>query len=99
MSTPVSIAKRVVHDMLETKIKLAEAKLETLKARAESTKANAEINAVKELLTKKLVIRQELQELKTCGGDRWKQAKADLEARIADFEKTVKVIESKVKAS
>lgn len=98
MSTPVSIAKHVIHDMLETKIKLAEAKLETLKARAESTKVNAELKVITELLTKKCVIRQKLQELKNCGGDRWEQAKADLEVRIADFEKSVKGIEPKVKA-
>lgn len=99
MSTPVSIAKHVIHDMLETKIKLAEAKLETLKARAESTKANAELKLITELLTKKFVIRQKLQELKKCGGDRWEQAKTDLEVRITELERSVKDIESKVRAS
>ncbi len=99
MSTEVNIAKQAIHDMLESKIKAAEAKLDTLKARAESAKANVEINAVKELLTKELVIRQKFQELKNSAGERWEQAKADLEARIADFEKTVKATESKVKAS
>jgi multidrug resistance efflux pump len=99
MSTPVSIAKHVVHDMLETKIKLAEAKLETLKARAESAKANAELKVITGLLTKQLVIRQKLQELKNCGGDRWEQAKTDLEVRITELERSAKEIESKVRAS
>jgi multidrug resistance efflux pump len=99
MSTPVSVAKHVIHDMLETKIKILETKLETLKARAESAKANAELKATTELLTKKLVIRQKLQELKDCGGDRWEKTKTDLEARITELEKSVKEIESKVKPS
>ncbi len=99
MSTPVRIAKHVVNDMLETKIKILEAKLETLKAQAESAKANAELKATTELLTKKQVIRQKLQELKDCGPDRWEQAKADLEARITELEKSVREIESKAKPS
>jgi len=99
MSTPVSVAKHVIHDMLDTKIKILEAKLETLQARAESAKANAELKATAELLTKMLVIRRKLQELKDCGGDRWKKTKADLEARITELEKSVKEIESNVKPS
>jgi multidrug resistance efflux pump len=99
MSTEVNIAKQAIHDMLESKIKTAEAKLDTLKARAESAKANVEIKAITELLTKKLVIRQKLQELKNSAGDRWEQTKADLEARITDFEKSEKGIESKLKPS
>ena len=39
---------------------------------------------------------QKLQELKKSGGDRFEQVKADIEARIADLEKSVKGIESKV---
>ena len=99
MSIEVNIAMQAIYDLLESKITTVEAKLDTLKARAESAKANVEINAVKELLTKELVIRQKFQELQNSAGERWEQAKADLEARIADFEKTVKTIESKVKAS
>jgi multidrug resistance efflux pump len=98
MSTDTSIAKHVIHDKFEAQIKTAEAKLDTLKARAETSKANIEIKAIAELLTKKPVIRQKLQELKNAGGDRFEHAKADLEARIADFEKSVKGIESKGKA-
>jgi multidrug resistance efflux pump len=99
MSTEVNIAKQAIHDMLESKIKTAEAKLDTLKARAEKAKANVEIRAIKELLTKRPLIRLKLQELKNSGGDRWEQAKADLEVHIAEFENLVKGIESKVKAS
>ena len=99
MSTEVNIAKQAIHDMLESKIKTAEAKLDILKAHAENAKANVEIKAITELMTKKPVIRLKLQELKNSGGDRWEQAKADLEVRIAEFEKSLKGIESKVKAS
>ena len=98
MSTGMNIAKQVVHDKFESQIKTVEAKLDTLKAQAETAKANVEIKAIAELLTKKPVIQQKLQELKSTGGERWEQAKADLETRIADFEKSVKGLESKVKA-
>jgi len=99
MSTDLNIAKQAIHDKLESQIKAAEAKLETLKARAEAAKANVEIKAIAELLPKKVEIQQKLEHMKKAGGDRWAQAKADLEGRIADFEKSVKGIESKAKAS
>ena len=98
MNRDLNMVKQAIHDKLEAQIKTAEAKLETLKARAETAKANLEIKAIAELLPKKLVIQQKLQELKKSGEDRWEQAKADLEARIAEFEKSVKGIESKAKA-
>ena len=99
MSTEVNIPKQAIHDKLESKIKTAEAKLDTLKARAENAKANVEIKAISELISKKPLIRQKLQELKNSGEDRWEQAKAELEVRITEFEKSLKGIESKVKAS
>jgi phage shock protein A len=98
MSTDVNMAKHVIHDKLESQIKMAEAKLDTLKARAESAKANVEIKAIAELVTKRHELHQKLREMKNPGGNRWEQAKADLEAGIADFEKSVKGIESKAKA-
>jgi multidrug resistance efflux pump len=96
MSTDVKVAKQVVHDKIESQINTAAAKLDTLKARAETAKANAEIKAIADLLPKKLVMQQKLHDLKKSGEDRWEQAKADLEARVADFEKSVKAIESKL---
>lgn len=99
MNTDVNMAKQAIQDKLDAQIKTAEAKLDTLKARAEVAKANVEIKAVAELLTKKLALQRELKELRKLSGDRWEQAKAGLEARIADFEKLVRDIESKVKAS
>ena len=99
MNIDMNMAKQAILDKLEAQIKTAEAKLATLKARAETMKANVEIKAITELLTRKQMIEQKLQELKKSGGGRWEQAKADLEARIADLEKSVKGIESKAKAS
>jgi multidrug efflux pump subunit AcrA (membrane-fusion protein) len=99
MSDDVTIAKQVVHDKLESQIKTAEAKLETLKARAEAAKANLEIKAIAALLPKKQAMQQKFQELKNSGGERWEHAKADLEGRIAEFEKSVRALESKAKAS
>jgi capsule polysaccharide export protein KpsE/RkpR len=95
MSSDVNMAKQVVHDKLESQIKTAEAKLQTLKAQAETAKANIEIKAIGALLPETQAIRQKLQELQMSGGDRWERAKGDLEGRIADFEKSVKWIESK----
>jgi hypothetical protein len=98
MTTDVNVAKQAAHDKLEAQIKTAEAKLDTLKARAENAKADAEIKAIPELVSKKTAIRQQLHELKKSGGDTWEQAKNVLEARIADFEKSVKALELKARA-
>jgi len=99
MNDDVKIAKQAVHDKLESQIKTAETKLEVLKARAEAAKANLEIKAIAALLPRKEAIRQKLQELKNVGVERWEQAKTDLERRIAEFEKSVKALESKAKES
>jgi hypothetical protein len=98
MNTEATIAKQAVHDKLESQIKLAEAKLHTLKAQAENAKANAEIKAIAGLFPKEQSIQRKLQELKKSTGEAWKRANADLEALIADFQKSVKRIESKAKA-
>jgi multidrug resistance efflux pump len=90
-----NVARQAVHDKFESQIKTAQAKLETLKARAETARANLEIKAIAELLPKGLAIQRKLMELKNSSGDAWEQAKTDLEARIVDFEKSVKGIESK----
>ena len=91
------MAKHAILDKLDAQIKTAEAKLDTLKARAETLKADLEIKAITELLTRKQMILQKLQELKKSSGGPWEQAKADLAAQIEDFEKAVKAIELKAK--
>lgn len=99
MNMDVKITKQVIHDKLESQIRTAEAKLETLKAQAEAAKANLEIKAIAALLPKKQAMQQKFQELKSSGGEHWEQSKADLEGRIAEFEKSLKALESKKKAS
>jgi multidrug efflux pump subunit AcrA (membrane-fusion protein) len=98
MNTDMNMAKQAILDKFEAQVRTAEAKLDTLKARAETAKANLEIKAITELLITKRTILQKLQDLKKSGGSPWEQAKADLEARIADFEKAVKGIELMAKA-
>ena len=99
MSVDVGLAKQVVQEKLESRIKDAEAKLHALKLKAEVAKTVIEIKAIADLLTKAPVIHQKLEEFKKADGDRREQVKTDLEKRIADFETAVKGIESKVKAS
>ena len=89
------VAKKVARDKFESQIKTAQVMLDTLKAQAETAKANLEIKAIAELLPKGLVIQQKLLELKNSSGDAWEQTKTDLEARIADFERSVQGIASK----
>jgi len=95
MSIVANIAKQAAHDKLESQIRAAEAKLDALKAVADAAKAEVEIKAIAELLPGKHAIYQKLQELKKSDGGQWERVKADLEARIAHFEKSVKRIESK----
>jgi hypothetical protein len=95
MGTHKTKAKLATHHQAKSQTTAEEAKLNTLKARLGSIRANVEAKGIAELLAKKQVIQQKLQELKKTGGDRWEQAKADLEGRIADFEKSVKEIQSK----
>lgn len=99
MNTDMHLAKQATHDKLASQLKTAEATLDTLKARAEAAKANVEIKAIAELVSKKPVIQQKLGALKKAGENEWERAKRDAETHIADFEKSVKGIGSKVKRS
>jgi hypothetical protein len=92
-------AKLATHHQGKSETKAEEAKLNTLKERLDAIRTNVEGKAIAELLAKKQVIQQKLEELKKSGGDRWEHAKAVIEGRIADFEKSVKEIQSKAKAS
>ena len=98
MSTDVNIAKQIVHDRLESQIKTAKARLDVLAGRAEGKAVKVEVKVFETLMVKLQAIQQKLQELKKAGGDRWEQTKTDLEAQIAEFEKSVQGIESKAKA-
>ncbi len=99
MSVDVGLAKQVVQEKLESRIKDAEAKLHALKLKAEVAKTAIGIKAILDLLAKAPAIHQKLEEFNKAAGNRREQAKTDLEKRVADFENSVKAIESKVKAS
>jgi len=92
-------ARKAVHDRIDAQIKIAQAKLESLKAKAEATKAKAELAVIVELLTKKQAIAQKVGELKASGETTYEQAKSDVQARIAELEKSVQAIEAKLKAA
>ena len=67
MSTDVNM--QTIHDKFESQIMTIGETLDTLKALAKTETANVEIKAIAELLAKKQVIQQELQELKKLGGN------------------------------
>ncbi|MEP7310701.1 MAG: hypothetical protein ABJA98_34815 [Acidobacteriota bacterium] len=84
---------------VESQVHTFEAQLSTLKAKAESARANAELKAISDLVTAKRTLDQKVAELKQAGEAAFQQAKADVEARIAEFDKSVKAMESKIKAA
>jgi hypothetical protein len=92
-------ARKAVYDKVESQMHTFEAQLATLKARAESAKADAELKAIANLARTKLTLDEKVRELKKAGEAAFQQAKADVEARIAEFEKSVKTIESEIKAA
>lgn len=99
MSTETNVAKKVIHDKIESQINTVQAKLETLRAKAEAAKANAELKAIGDLLTKKRAIDQKLGELKQSADSSYQQTRTDVEARIAELEQSVKAIEAKLRAA
>lgn len=94
MTTDAKIAKQVIEDELELQINAAKAELEVLANRAAGTMVKAEVEAYETLMPKLQVIQQKMQELKKSTGANWQQTKADLEALISDFKKSVKEIAS-----
>jgi len=99
MSTETNIAKQAVHDKIDSQIKTVQAKLETLKAKAQTAKANAELKLIADLIAKKQTIDHKINELKKSSDGSYQQAKADVESRIAELEKSVQAIEAKFKAA
>ena len=94
----VSAARKAVYDKIESQIHTFEAQLATVKAKAESAKADAELKAIANLVTAKRALDQKVVELKKAGEASFEQAKADVEAHIAEFDKSMKAIRSKIKA-
>jgi len=92
-------AKKAVQDKIESQIKTVEAKLDTLKAKAETARAAAELKAIADLVTKKHMIDQKLNDLKKSSESAYQRAKTDIESRVAELEKSVQSIEAKFKAA
>jgi len=99
MSTDMNIAKKAIHDKIESQINTVQAKLETLKAKAQAAKANAELKVIADLLTAKQTIDHKLADLKKSTDTTYQQAKSDVESRVAELEQSVKAIEAKLKAA
>ena len=93
----VNAARKAVYDKIESQIHMFEGQLATLKAKAESAKADAELKAIANLVTAKRALDQKVVELKKAGDATFQQAKADVEARVAEFDSSVKAIQSKIK--
>lgn len=102
MSTQATVtlnaARKAVYDKFESQIHMFEAQLATLKAKAESAKADAELKAIANLVTATRALGQKVAELKKTGEAAFQQAKTDVEARIAEFDRSVKEIQSKITA-
>jgi len=99
MNIAANLVRHVAHEKLESQIKTAQERLDALKAKAESAKSSIEVEAVSTLSPKTKIIQHELRELKKSGGNEWDHAKAILQRKIDDFEKSVKKLESKARTS
>ena len=91
-------AEKAVYDKVESQIHTFEAQVATLKAKAESAKADAELKAIANLATAKRTLDQKVAELKSAGETAFQQVKADVEGRVAEFDKSLKAIASRINA-
>jgi len=92
----VKAARKAVYDKVESQIHTFNAQMATLKAKAESTRADAEIDAIANLATAKRTLDQKVGELKSAGEAAFQQVKADVEVRVAEFDKSLQALASKI---
>ena len=97
MSTEMNVAKKVIHDKIESQINTVQAKLNALKAKAETHKANAELKTIAGLAADKITVDQKLATLKASGESTYDKAKSEVESHVAQLEKSVQALESKLK--
>ena len=97
MSTETNTAKQAVHDTIDSKVKTVQAKLESLKATTEAAAAAGKTLA--DLYLKKQMIDRLMGDLKKSHEEKFEHVKADIEARVAELEKSVQAIEAKFKAA
>ena len=95
----VNAARKAVYDKVESQILAFDAQLATLRASAASAKADAELKAIANLVTSKRTLDRKVTELKKAGDAVFQQVKADVDARIAELDRSVKAIASKMKAA
>lgn len=93
----VNAARKAVYNKFEAQIHTFEANLATVKAKAETAKADAELKAIAKVATAKGVLDQKIGELKQAADTTFEQLKGDVETRIAEFGKSIKAIEAKIK--
>lgn len=94
----VTAARKALTDKVESQIHIFEAQVATLKAKAESFKADAELKAIANLAIAKRALDEKVAELKYAGETTFEQVKADVEARVAAFDKSLQAIASKINA-
>jgi len=92
----VTAARKAVYDKVQSQVHTIGAQMATLKARAESVKADAELKTIANLVTAKRTLDQKVSELKSASEAAFQQAKADVEARVEDFDKSLKALASKI---
>ena len=95
----VSAVRKAAYDKVESQIHTLEAQLATVKAKAESAKADAEIKAIANLAAAKMTLDRKVVELKKASETAFQQAKADVEGSIAEFAKSVKALESRIRVA
>jgi len=92
----VKAARKAVYDKVEAQIQTFDAQIATLKAKAESAKADAELKAIANLATAKRTLEQKVGELKSAGETAFQQVKADVEACVAEFDRSLQALASKM---
>ena len=92
----VKAARKAVYDKVESQIHTFEAQVATLKAKAESAKADAELAAIANLATAKRTLDEKVAELKTAGEVTFERVKADVERRMAEFDRSLQALASRI---
>jgi hypothetical protein len=92
----VKAARKAVYDKIESQIHTFEAQVATLRAKAQSAKADAELTAIANLATAKRALDEKVAELKNAGEVTFERVKADVERRVAEFDKSLQALASKI---
>jgi len=84
--------KEAYEQKMEARLKEWDAKIQQLKAKAEQASAEARIeynNRIEELQGKRKTLEDRLDEMKSSGGDAWKDIKAGVENAFSDLKISV----------